>query len=41
MTATYFFTILINGLRLGSVYALIAIGAVLAVSASKKLRTAQ
>lgn len=26
MTATYFFTILINGLRLGSVYALIAIG---------------
>ena len=26
MTASYFFTILINGLRLGSVYALIAIG---------------
>ena len=26
MTATYFFTILINGLRLGSIYALIAIG---------------
>jgi branched-chain amino acid transport system permease protein len=26
MTATYFFTILLNGLRLGSVYALVAIG---------------